>query len=267
VAFEGWDRLYWDISLENPPEVVSISTNIHGIKPIDRYRLPELWSLHVYGYLGRLIVDGNDLPIRPGYVSIAPPMTIMEYHYVGISTHIYVHLRLPPPGNGPLRRIRAMQDLGTGYNALYNQLAEVIPHSRSEPARVNARVWDVLWQLSSRTEDDERESAIHPAAKRAAEIIERNLVKALTVSDLAQDVGVSYSYLARLFHDAYGESVVGFIRKRRIERAVHLIERTTLPIKTIAASVGMPDLQYFNKTMRSELGASPREIRRRYMGQ
>lgn len=44
----------------------------------------------------------------------------------------------------------------------------------------------------------------------------------------------------------------------------YLLRESTLPIATIAtiaALVGIPDLQAFNKACRRELGASPRAIR------
>ena len=43
---------------------------------------------------------------------------------------------------------------------------------------------------------------------------------------------------------------------------VRFLQATTLSIPAIAASVGIPDLQAFNKACRRELGASPRGIRK-----
>jgi transcriptional regulator GlxA family with amidase domain len=48
-----------------------------------------------------------------------------------------------------------------------------------------------------------------------------------------------------------------------MERARHLLIASTLAIPAIAATVGIPDLQAFNKTCRKELGASPRAVRER----
>ena len=42
-------------------------------------------------------------------------------------------------------------------------------------------------------------------------------------------------------------------------RARHLLVSSTLSIPAVAASVGIPDLQAFNKTCRRELGGSPIE--------
>ena len=56
-------------------------------------------------------------------------------------------------------------------------------------------------------------------------------------------------------------TVEGYIRQRRVERALHLLAHTTLTVKTIAGEVGLPDLHFFNKTIRAAAGLSPREYR------
>jgi transcriptional regulator GlxA family with amidase domain len=64
-----------------------------------------------------------------------------------------------------------------------------------------------------------------------------------------------------LFRAETGYTVVGYIRRRRMERARHLLRESTLSIPAIAASVGVADLQAFNKACRRELGDSPRAVR------
>jgi transcriptional regulator GlxA family with amidase domain len=41
------------------------------------------------------------------------------------------------------------------------------------------------------------------------------------------------------------------------------LRNTQLPIKTIAAQVGVSDPRLFNKLIHKSLGASPQEVRRR----
>ncbi|MFI6148551.1 helix-turn-helix transcriptional regulator [Streptomyces sp. NPDC051109] len=92
-------------------------------------------------------------------------------------------------------------------------------------------------------------------------LIEARLGKPLTVPDIAAAAGASHNHLTRLFRAATGETVVGCIRARRMERARHFLQATTLSVPAVAASVGIPDLQAFNKACRRALGAFPRSIR------
>ena len=49
------DRMetHFPIALQEPPIPVAMGVGVHGVQsPEDRYCLPALWSLHVYGYRG-----------------------------------------------------------------------------------------------------------------------------------------------------------------------------------------------------------------------
>lgn len=258
-----WDRAFWEIPLGSPPEVLGIAKNLHGFDPVDLYCLPNLWSLHLYCYTGLLIVEGRELPIRPGYVGVTPPGMQMEYRYVGLSAHIFVHFRLPndAPARRAVRHIRAMQDLGGAFDALYARLEAVVGADPEKRIRAASRVWEALWDLSDTGEGQASGPAVPPLVRRVANEIEQRLSEPLTVAGLAEDAGVSSGYLVRLFRETYDETVTGYLRKRRVERAVHLLQRSTLPVKVIAASVGIPDLQHFNKVIRQGTGLSPRALR------
>lgn len=247
----------WEVPISEPPEVVALGRNAHGFEPVDRYCLPDLWSLHLYGYEAELKIDGMPLEIRPGYIGLTPPGKTMETRYKGISVHIYAHFR----ANGTTKSIPAMQDLGEQYDELHRRLYEMNGLASDQPTRVNARVWDVLWHLTTLQSNQAGAKAVHPVVAKATDRIAKNLSEPISIEALAQDVGVSYSYLARLFQATHGETVVAYIRRQRLERAVYLLERSNLPIKAIASSVGIPDLQHFNKLVRSEFGRSPRAIR------
>jgi transcriptional regulator GlxA family with amidase domain len=58
-----------------------------------------------------------------------------------------------------------------------------------------------------------------------------------------------------------GGTVVAYVRRRRMARARHLLQESTMPISAIAATVGMPDLQSLNKACRREFGLAPRALR------
>ena len=63
-----------------------------------------------------------------------------------------------------------------------------------------------------------------------------------------------------------GMTVIAYIRRRRMTRARHLLVSSTLSIPAVAASVGISDLQAFNKLCHRELGGSPRSIRHAVAG-
>ena len=52
-----------------------------GTTPVEKYRFPGMWSLHLYPYEAEVIVDGCMLPIHSGFASMVAPDCSIEYHY------------------------------------------------------------------------------------------------------------------------------------------------------------------------------------------
>lgn len=237
-----------------------MGVGLHGTaRLVDIFRLPDLWSLHLYTYSAELVVDGTPYAIRPGTVSVIPPGAQSQYRYQGPSEHLYAHLRLVPAGEH--RPVPLLQAAGLEAPILAAQLRQALAVSTRSPARATAEVWAALWRVAHLGEVPERGRPGHAAVSRAVAHIESRLSGRLTVGDIAREIGISHNHLTRLFREETGTTVVAYLRRRRVERARHLLRETSLSIPAIAASVGIPDLQAFNKACRREFGMAPRALR------
>ncbi|MFE9425603.1 helix-turn-helix domain-containing protein [Kitasatospora sp. NPDC006697] len=247
--------------LDEPPVLATVGIGVHGLAgPVDVFSLPELWQLHLYGYQAELTVDGTEHPVRPGTVSLVPPGAEVRYRYRGRSQHLYVHLRLGSAG-AP-RSIPVVQQAGAELDLLTAQFRQALAAWPHTPAQATAEVWSALWRIAELAPGTRRTApAAHPAVAAAIALIEARLAEPLTVPEIARAAGLSHNHLTRLFRSTTGTTVVGYIRARRMARARHFLRATTLSIPAVAASVGIPDLQAFNKACHRELGASPRGVR------
>ena len=145
---DNWQAAEWPICLAEPPVLVQMSAGLHGGQSTDRFQLPTLWSLHFYRYRATLELAGQVFPIRPGFVGLTPPNQPVLYRYEGPSPHLYAHFRLLPgtsTGTIPL-----MQDLGARFPALYTQFEEVALAPHLPRWRRQARLWEILCQLTER---------------------------------------------------------------------------------------------------------------------
>jgi AraC-like DNA-binding protein len=247
------------VDLDGPPRVVSLGVGVHGtVRPRDVFRLPDMWQLHVYRYTAELAVDSVLHTIRPGYVSLVPPGALVQYRYRGRSEHLYAHLQLS--GSGTRHTVPVMQDAGADGPLLSALLRRGIAAMPGTPSKAAATAWAALWQVVELSAP-ERPGGGPPAIAAAMAHIEAHLAEPLTVPDIAQVAGVSHNHLTRLFRAETGTTVVAYIRRRRLERARHLLRASTLAIPAVAAAVGIPDLQAFNKACHRELGGSPRAVR------
>ncbi|GIG66906.1 AraC family transcriptional regulator [Phytomonospora endophytica] len=245
------------LTLDEPPRLRNLGQSLHGTggRRVDRFRLPDLWQLHLYRYDADLTVDGESYRITPGRVSLIPAGATSQYIYRGPSEHLYVHFR--PAPSGAAQRIPVLQDAGAEVPVLTALLSSAIAVWPTSPARATAEVWAALHRIAALSEP----GGPHPAVGAAMAHIESGLAGTLEVPRIAAAAGVSHNHLTRLFRAETGDTVVAYIRRRRMHRARHLLRESTLPIPTVAAAVGIPDLQAFNKVCRRELGAAPRALR------
>jgi AraC-like DNA-binding protein len=254
--------LSWTLDLGGPPEIHAIGRGLHGIERKEERYLLWAWTIHFYGYEADLILDGRRLSIKPGYVGIIPPGVRQEYHYRGRAEHLFAHFTPTETPRKAELPIAAMRDLGSDFGPLFERFDDLRRAAPVRPRRVEAGLWDILWELAERTlyEADRREKR-HAAVGQACRTIESRLGDRLVVRELARVAGVSTPHLNRLFRAQLGETVTEYVRRRRVERARHLLLHSGLSIKQVACEVGLPDLQLFNKTIRRAYGVAPRSLR------
>lgn len=84
---------------------------------------------------------------------------------------------------------------------------------------------------------------------------------ALSLSELAQQIGLSQGYLSGLFKKLYGLSFQEYVVKSRIEKAKVLILTTDMKNYEIAEAVGFEDPNYFATKFKKEVGVSPKQYK------
>jgi AraC family transcriptional regulator len=95
----------------------------------------------------------------------------------------------------------------------------------------------------------------------ALELLHDCYAEELTVADIARSVGVHPIYLARSFRRHFRCTPGEFARFRRLEKAVTLLIRTSLPLADVALSSGFADQSHFTKTFARCFGVPPGEYR------
>jgi len=89
------------------------------------------------------------------------------------------------------------------------------------------------------------------------EYIEFHLSERITLTDIADHVHYSRSYITDQFQKSTGMSIARYISERRIEKAKELLLENRQTISQISENLGFSTVQYFSKCFKDAVGCSP----------
>ncbi|MBQ8162677.1 MAG: helix-turn-helix transcriptional regulator [Clostridia bacterium] len=99
--------------------------------------------------------------------------------------------------------------------------------------------------------------------QRARDLIARRFSEpGLTVSSIAEAVGMSDSRLSVAFKKVYGQTPLECITQSRMHRAKRLLTTTDMPVKDIAVECGYYDISAFNRRFKTYHGCTPQQLRK-----
>jgi AraC-like DNA-binding protein len=245
------------IPLASPPCIAAI--DVGTFAPADgRYSCAGgQWRMQLHLSPAVVLADRTQLRLTSGCATIWPPETALSFTFDERLVHACSHFTLSGPApKGGVQPI--VHDLGSRFDHLHASFLEAVDWADSCPERAQARLWDLLWDISA---------AAHgappalPLLARSQAYITRHLHHELSTPLIAEAAGCSSRQLLRIFRAGCNRTVTGYVRAQRVEAAVRLLRGTQLPLGDIAVRVGLPDPHLFNKTIQRELGMSPSMVR------
>lgn len=93
------------------------------------------------------------------------------------------------------------------------------------------------------------------------EYIYSHIKERITVEDIADALGVSASYLSRLFKKETKDSVSAYIRRQKIEMAKNLLRYSDYSMITIANRLSFSSQSHFIQQFRELVGMTPKKYR------
>ena len=130
--------------------------------------------------------------------------------------------------------------------------------------RINGKLNDLLTLLM--------ESSWHRGAHtNAPKKMDISLVKSfldehykekLSLESVASHFFIDKHYLARLFKEQYGVTLVTYLQQVRITHAKRMLRFTNKSIEEIGLECGIGELNYFSRVFKKLEGVSPSEFRR-----
>ena len=118
---------------------------------------------------------------------------------------------------------------------------------------------DSLWESGEDKGADS--SSVVQQVEQIHRYIEQSYHENITLTALAEQYHMDASYLSRIFSQKYGETIIAFLTRIRMEKAAELMKDQDKKLETISFLVGYDDYHYFSRVFRKKMRCSPREYR------
>lgn len=154
----------------------------------------------------------------------------------------------------------SMSKLLERQNDIYSSMAaaETLEELKTLLYQYYEKVIDLMSESEISSEADQEYS------KRILDYIHNHYKEELLYEEVAEEIGISYSYLRKLIKKETGKSLNDYINKLRIEEAKVLLRDTNQSLVAIANEVGYHNLQSITRYFKKFEGISPKEFRMLY---
>ena len=97
---------------------------------------------------------------------------------------------------------------------------------------------------------------------KAKRYMRHNFYRAMTITEMAEDLGISDRYLYNLFVEAEGIPPKQYLNRLRLLRAKEMLENSTATVSEVAVSCGFSDVLAFSRFFSGKENMSPTAYRR-----
>ncbi len=100
--------------------------------------------------------------------------------------------------------------------------------------------------------------------ERCCDYVNKHYREKIYLDDMAEKMGISSSYLSRLFVQEKGVRLQDYIVQVRVDHAANLLVYSEESLSKIGDYVNFPSQSYFGKVFKKYKGMTPKEYRERY---
>ena len=160
----------------------------------------------------------------------------------------------------PIYHVGYSAVIETLYKRAYEAALEESAYSQQLMAGLVNHLIGVMYSLERNIElskNQQQVNMINKARYRIREMLEGEL----SIQQLAEELGVSYSNFRKLFKEYTGLSPSTYQQDLRLQRAKELLTTTDLSVKEIAYRLNFESPDYFSSKFKAKMGVKPSEIK------
>jgi AraC-like DNA-binding protein len=146
------------------------------------------------------------------------------------------------------------------YRKAYDVARAERPYSQQEMAGIVNHLIGKMYSLERNIELSKNQQQLDMIDKARLRIRE-SLESELTIQQVAEELGVSYSNFRKLFKEYTGLSPATFQQELRLLRAKELLTTSDLSIKEVAYRLNFESPDYFSAKFKAKMGCKPSEVK------
>lgn len=196
----------------------------------------------------------KELVMQPHSVTFFPA-DVDYYREATVDRMIVFHLELYNHSSQDIETFVTdrPEEISARFHAAYREWLKNRPDRQY---RVTGMLYELFAELY--TEYARREGEQSPLVAQAVRYLSRHFTQpTLTVPEVAREIGVSESYLRRLFQQELKISPKGYISRLRLQYAASLLDSGYYSVTEVAKRSGFTDEKYFAVAFKRAMGCSP----------
>ncbi len=241
---------------------------------------PQYHMHFVINGCGTLEINNKTYHLSAGDIFLLPPNTVSHYYadqadpwhyaftcFVGTQAERY----LQKAGFTDEAIVRKCNIAVEHFTSCIDEMLDAHQLTVTNELKRAAALYKLFALLTeSNVSSDSRKNAAsydYPSSSyldHALQYIHFNFEKNISITDIADFVGITRSYLFQIFKQNMDTSPKDYLMRYRMEHAKELLKTTDTPIKDIASSVGYHDPFTFSKMFSNTVGMPPTEYRKEY---
>jgi AraC-like DNA-binding protein len=129
------------------------------------------------------------------------------------------------------------------------------------PSELNSAIKDLLFDLSDAVQEKLNSSMASTKYNLIGFVQQHFRDSNLSLGLLADEFGLSQSYISKLFKEETGQNFISYVKQLRMSYVKKQLMATDLQVKDIILDTGYVDVANFARTFKQEVGLTPLQYR------
>lgn len=205
-----------------------------------------------------IVITDINMPVMDGLAMIAETKIVYDYAAIiltGYSDFEYAREAIRNGVSGYVLKPLQMEEMKEVLERAVLELEKMRFFRQKQEKKGEAAPVSLL---------EEPPQTLDPVVRQILDYIEQNYKNKITMADLEEAVHYSERYMSQKFQHGLGTTVIEYLNRFRIQRALEIIQKGQIPLSSVGWECGIGEYKYFNYVFKKYMGVSAKEYQSRF---